>query len=57
MKMSRTRPEPRETTVRREIVDAARSRFMGEAGPGHARREPVDAILAVFAEIPLAPYI
>src|SRR5436190_5567396 len=53
--MSRNSPETREASVNREIVEAARSRFMGGAEPGHARREPADAILAVFAEIPLVP--
>ena len=41
---SRASPVTREASVNREMVDAARSRFMGP-----------NAILAVFAEFHLAP--
>src|SRR5664279_6524879 len=45
MTMSRSKPVTREARVNREIVDAARSKFMG-----------ADAILVVFAETQLAAH-
>src|SRR4029078_12975940 len=57
MTTSRTRPVTRDASVKSEIVDAARSRFMWEGrGRGNARDEPADAILAVFAENHLASH-
>src|SRR5436190_13811925 len=56
MTTSRNKPLMREASVKSEIVDAARSRFMEGPGGGNALDEPADAILAVFAENHLASH-